>query len=112
MDPGGRARFGLVAVVVFVAREHHVVDDQRVLPRREQFRELDLCRFTPGLHGVEFVVLRDQTAGWERPARDGERLHLAAQRDFLLQQLVAGGTLFGGFSGKASIMRLAPLLYE
>ena len=47
------------------AREHHVVDDQRVLARCEQLREPHLAAIGRGL---EDVVLPDEAARWERPA--------------------------------------------
>ena len=51
------------------AREHHVVDDQRVLTRREQLREPHLAAIGRGL---EDVVLRDEPARRQRPALGGD----------------------------------------
>src|SRR5215475_9943481 len=58
---GGRTAFRLRARIVPVAREHHVVDDQRVLALQEELRELDLPRPAVGVDGIERIILANQS---------------------------------------------------
>src|SRR5258708_9392674 len=82
------------------AREHHVVDDQRVLARCEQLREPHLAAIGRGL---EDVVLPDEAARWECPALGGDLLVQPPELCLRLQQLVAYAPVFARLAGARDI---------
>ena len=100
---GGRTALCLRAIIVFVTREHHIVDDERVLSVGEQLGERDVARLAVRADVVERVVLGYQSAGRQSAARSGQRLHSAAQCDLLVEQPAAGFAVFGGFTRKVEL---------
>src|SRR4029077_15299885 len=83
---GCLAPWGTRSWIFRPAREHHVVDDQRVLARCEQLREPHLTAIGRGL---EDVVLPDEAARWECPALGGDLLVQPPELCLRLQQLGA-----------------------
>src|SRR4029077_8940486 len=97
---GCLAPWGTRSWVFRPAREHHVVDDQRVLARCEQLREPHLTAIGRGL---EDVVLPDEAARWECPALGGDLLVQPPELCLRLQQLVACAPVFARLAGEADI---------
>jgi hypothetical protein len=83
-----------------MAREHEVVDDQRILAGSEQLRELHFARRAVGAEAVENIVLGNQTAGGKRAPGDGDRFHSAAKLDLFGQQVITGNSICGRLAGK------------
>src|SRR5207237_10467741 len=97
---GCLAPWGTRSWVFRPAREHHVVDDQRVLARCEQLREPHLAATGRGL---EDVVLPDEAARWECPALGGDLLVQPPELCLRLQQLVACASVFARLAGEVDI---------
>jgi hypothetical protein len=78
-----------------IARKHEGVDRQRVLSGCKELGQAHVGRKTVGACPLEDVVLRNDTARWQRAPRGGHRLRGAAELDLLLEQAVARGAVFG-----------------
>src|SRR5262245_21017005 len=97
---GCLAPWGTRSLVFRPAREHHVVDDQRVLARCEQLREPHLAAIGRGL---EDVVLPDEAARWECPALRGDLLVPPPELCLRVQQLVACAPVFARLAGEVDV---------
>ena len=82
----GLAARGARARPPVAAREHEVVDHERVLAGSEQVREAKVNWGSTGPSALEHVVLWDPTAWRKRTTRGCHRLHCAAKVDLLLEQ--------------------------
>jgi hypothetical protein len=85
----GPAGLGPWALVAGRAREHEVVDDERILAGREQLRKPHVGWVAVRSGPLEDVVLRHGPARGEPAPGGGYRLGGAAQLDLLLEQPVA-----------------------
>jgi hypothetical protein len=71
------------------AREHHVVDHQRVLTRGEQLRQPHIDRRRIGPGALEHIILGDHAAGREAAPGGCHRFGDAAQLGLVVKQPVA-----------------------
>jgi hypothetical protein len=94
--PAWRAR----VVVVCGAGKHHAVDHQRVLARREQFRQPYPGRRAVGPWRLEDVVLWHYPTRRQPPPGLSHRLHRTAQLDLLFNQQVPRDPVLGGLPRK------------
>ena len=100
-DKGGpEALASLERVVERIAGKHHAVDHQRVLARREQFRQPHPGRRAVGPLLPEQVVLWHYPARRQPPPGFSHRLHRTAQLDLLIKQQVPRGPVLGGLARK------------
>src|SRR5262249_23696361 len=83
------------------ARKHEAVDDERVLPRREELREGDLA--VSAGRDLEPVLLRDGPSRRQRAALRGDALDRPAQLDLRLEQPVALAAVLAGLARKADV---------
>src|SRR4051794_4630637 len=85
------------ALVTRVAREHHRIDDQRVLAGGEELRQGDRA-----VLAIECVVIGTLAAGRELPALSRNRLHLAPELALALQQVLSRFAVLGGLVGEGN----------
>src|SRR5262245_13927289 len=81
-----------------MAREHHVVDQQRCRSRREQIRQAYALPPAVRADPFELIVLLEQRPRRQSTSLSSDGLHLATKRDFGLQEPVARGAIVGALA--------------
>src|SRR5215217_3349775 len=84
-------------LVAGIAREHEVVDHERVVLGREQVAQPELTRPAVAIHTGEDVVDRHFAAGWEVAAFGRDGFHQDAQLTLASEQPIARLAVLGGF---------------
>ena len=81
-----------------------MIDDQGVGPAGEELGQADLAGSPRIIEGVEGVILRDLAAGRQRASCGRDGFHGTSERDFFVEQALAGPAIFVGFVGEDEVM--------